>query len=40
MIKINDLSFKYKFGEMILEEINLDIKEGEFITIVGKNGSR
>lgn len=39
MIKVEDLSFKYKTGKMILEGINLEIKEGEVISIIGKNGS-
>lgn len=39
MIKISNLSYKYKFSENILENINLEINEGEIITIVGKNGT-
>ncbi len=39
MIKIENLNFKYKREENILKNINLDIKEGECIAIVGKNGS-
>lgn len=40
MIKIKDVSFKYKNGEEVLENINLEINEGECISIIGKNGSR
>ena len=40
MIKLENVSFKYKNGEDVLKEINLEIKEGEFISIIGKNGSR
>lgn len=39
MIKIENLNFRYKEGEYILKNINLEIKEGECIAIVGKNGS-
>lgn len=39
MIKISDVSFKYKNGQNILDNINLEVNEGEFICIIGKNGS-
>lgn len=39
MIKIEDVSFRYKNSENVLENINLEINEGEFISIVGKNGT-
>ena len=39
MIKIQNVSFKYKEGETILNNINLEIEEGEIVAIVGKNGS-
>lgn len=40
MIKINDLTFKYKSSkENVLENINIEIKEGEVISIIGKNGT-
>lgn len=39
MIKIENLSYKYKFSDTILENINLDIHEGEIVVIVGKNGT-
>lgn len=39
MIKICDLSFKYKNSNNILNNINLGIQEGETIAIVGENGS-
>lgn len=39
MIKIENLSFKYKEGNYILKDINLEIKPGECVAIVGKNGS-
>lgn len=39
MIQIQNVNFKYKEGKEILKDINLQIKEGEFISIIGKNGS-
>ena len=39
MIKIDNLNYKYKSGENVLENINLEIQEGEIISIIGKNGS-
>lgn len=40
MIKLENVNFRYKNGEDILKDINLEINEGEFISIIGKNGSR
>ena len=40
MIKLENVSFKYKLDKNVLQDINLEIKEGEFISIIGKNGSR
>ena len=37
MIKFENVSFKYKNGENILENLNFKINEGEFISIVEKN---
>lgn len=39
MIKINNLNYKYKTGEFALSNINLHIKENEFVCIIGRNGS-
>lgn len=39
MIKFENVSFKYKNEENILENINFEINQGEFISIVGKNGT-
>lgn len=40
MIKVEDVSFKYKgTDKYILNNLNLQIEEGEIIAIVGKNGS-
>lgn len=40
MIKLQNINFRYKNGKDVLKDINLEIKEGEFISIIGKNGSR
>lgn len=39
MIKLENVIYKYKNSENILNGINLDINEGEIIAIIGKNGS-
>ena len=39
MIKIENLNYKYKTGEFGLSDINLHIKENEFICVIGRNGS-
>ncbi|HEC1210444.1 TPA: ABC transporter ATP-binding protein [Campylobacter jejuni] len=38
MLKINNLNKKFGNSE-ILKNINLEIKEGEFLTLVGESGS-
>ncbi|MFW6263792.1 MAG: ATP-binding cassette domain-containing protein, partial [Thermotogota bacterium] len=38
MIEIQDLRFKYE-DIVILDKINLEIKQGEFCAVVGGNGS-
>lgn len=40
MIKLEEVNFKYKNSNGTLKNINLEIQEGEFIAIIGKNGSR
>ncbi|MFI3252024.1 MAG: energy-coupling factor transporter ATPase [bacterium] len=39
MIQIKNVSFSYNKKENVLKNINLDIKKGEWISIVGHNGS-
>lgn len=40
MIEINNLCFSYtKKKPYILENINLNIKKGQYISILGSNGS-
>lgn len=39
-IKIENLSFRYRAnGEDVLKELNLTVKEGEFVAVIGHNGS-
>ena len=39
MIRVEDLLFKYeKGGEAVLKKIYVDIKEGEYVAIIGPNG--
>ncbi|MBN1154169.1 ATP-binding cassette domain-containing protein [candidate division KSB1 bacterium] len=44
MIQLNQVSFEYKndegnLSELALDGINLEIREGEFIAVMGRNGS-
>ncbi len=39
MIKISNLSYKYKEGNIGLSNINLEINRGEVVMIIGTNGS-
>ncbi len=39
MIRLEKVSYSYPDGTPALEDINLAIKEGEFVAIIGKNGS-
>lgn len=40
MIKIRNLDFKYKTSKSnILENVNLEFKDGEVVSIIGKNGT-
>lgn len=39
MIQIKNVSFGYSSGESVLENIDLEIKEGEVLSIIGKNGA-
>ena len=40
MIKLEEVNFKYKYGKEVLKNINLELQEGEFVAVIGKNGSR
>ena len=39
IIKLNNLSFYYNENNPIINNLNLEIKEGEFLCILGHNGS-
>lgn len=39
MITVKNLNYKYKTGDFGLKDINLSINDGEFVCIIGKNGS-
>ena len=42
MLKINNLSKEYQVGKTtvsVLKDINLEIKQGEFLMIMGESGS-
>lgn len=39
MIEIKDISFSYKKGKNILNNININIEDGEVVAIVGDNGA-
>jgi len=39
MIKLQNVDFKYKNSDYVLKNVNLDINEGECISIIGKNGA-
>ena len=39
MIKVQNLSYKYKNSNNILNNLNMEVYEGEILAIVGENGS-
>ncbi len=39
MIKVDNVNFSYK-TEKVINNVSLEIKEGEFVAIIGVNGSR
>jgi len=39
IINIRDLTHVYESGKQALTEVNLDIKRGEFVAIIGQNGA-
>lgn len=39
VLKIENLSYTYKNGLMALENINMEIRENEFVAIIGQNGA-
>lgn len=39
MIKLQHVSFAYEYGQELLQDVNMTIKNGDYISIVGENGS-
>ncbi len=39
MIEVKDLHFAYQPGQPVLEDLNLTIREGEWLALIGQNGS-
>ena len=39
IISLKDVSFKFEKGPVILEKTNLDIQQGEWIAMIGENGT-
>jgi energy-coupling factor transport system ATP-binding protein len=39
MISVEDVSFHYSSGSEVLRNVSLEIKDGEFIAIMGENGA-
>lgn len=39
MIKIDNLSFQYKNGKKVLTNLNITMKKGEFVALIGQNGA-
>ena len=39
VIKIKNMSFGYEQSTEILKNINIEVEEGDFLTIIGENGS-
>lgn len=40
MVEIKNVYYKYKNGSQALSNINLTIQDGDFVAIIGRNGSR
>ncbi|MEH7118231.1 ABC transporter ATP-binding protein [Neobacillus vireti] len=39
MLQINDLSFTFGPGKSVFDKISLDVKAGEFVSLIGSSGS-
>jgi ABC-type multidrug transport system ATPase subunit len=39
IIKIQDVSYRIPFGQWVLNDINVEIFEGQFIGVLGHNGA-
>lgn len=40
LIEVKNLSYDYSIEDKVLKDINLKIEKGEFLCIIGENGSR
>lgn len=40
MLEVKDLNYKYKNGEMVLENINFNVRDGEVVAIIRKKWFR
>ena len=40
LIEVKNLSFDYSVEDKVLKDINLKVNKGDFLCIVGENGSR
>jgi len=38
IVEITDVDFAYKVGETVLHDVSLDIRQGDFIAMIGPNG--
>jgi energy-coupling factor transport system ATP-binding protein len=39
ILKMEDITFAYEPGKNVIENINIDVKKGEMLSIIGKNGA-
>ncbi len=39
VIEIKNLSYSYEYGQKALDNVNIAIKKGEFVSIIGQNGA-
>ncbi|MEK9741323.1 MAG: ABC transporter ATP-binding protein [Flavobacteriaceae bacterium] len=39
MIRVENLSLEYKKGEPVLENVSFEVKEGQFVSLIGQSGS-
>ena len=39
MIELKHIEFAYEYGSELLRDINMQVNDGEYIAIVGENGS-
>lgn len=40
MIELKNVSYGYEKNNQIIKEVDKNIKQGQFICVIGKNGSR